>query len=122
MELVVIIWLSCEYLYDKEEFDFDNIIELFAEDPSFGYNFKQRIKNNNSVLFTDEYVKFNNKALGDFSNVSLGDKVISAINKECTKVSTKKFSSKYCQVIFTKHLVKSFFDTCIGKAFFWFYR
>ena len=99
MELVVVIWLSCEYLYDKEEFDFDNIIELFAEDPSSGYNFKQRIKNNKSVLFTDEYVKFNNKALGDFSNVSLGDKVISAINKECTKVSTKKFSSKYCQVI-----------------------
>lgn len=99
MELVVIIWMSCEYLYDKEEFDFDHIIELFEEDPSSGYNFKQRIKEKRSSLFTDEYVKFNNASLGDFSNVSLGDRVVNAINRECTKVSTKKFSSKFCQVI-----------------------
>ena len=99
LEKVILIWLSAENIFNKEEFDLDNIIEMFSEDHSVSYSLKQRIINHESILMKDGYLEYLKPNLADFSSVKLGDRLTDVLNVLCPKMEQLKVAPKYCQLI-----------------------
>jgi AAA+ superfamily predicted ATPase len=98
-EKLVILWLSSEYIFDREEFDLDIVCDVLGFDNNYTYNIKQRIKNDNSALFSSNYLSFINPELADFSSITYGDKMLDLLTKNCVKVEQKKVKHKFCQLI-----------------------
>lgn len=98
-EKLIILWISSEYIFDREEFDLDIVCDVLGFDNNYTYNIKQRIKNDNSALFSDNYLSFINPELADFSNITYGDKILDLLTKNCVKVEQKKVKHKFCQLI-----------------------
>lgn len=99
LEKVILIWLSAENIFNKEEFDLDNIIEMFSEDHSVSYSLKQRIINHDSIIMKDGYLEYLKPNLADFSSVKLGDRLTDLLNVHCPKMEHVKVAPKYCQLI-----------------------
>jgi AAA+ superfamily predicted ATPase len=99
LEKVILIWLSAENIFNKEEFDLDNIIEMFSEDHSVSYSLKQRIINHESIIMKDGYLEYLKPNLADFSSVKLGDRLTDLLNVHCPKMEHVKVAPKYCQLI-----------------------
>jgi hypothetical protein len=99
LEKVILIWLSAENIFNKEEFDLDNIIEMFCEDHSVSYSLKQRIINHESIIMKDGYLEYLKPNLADFSSVKLGDRLTDLLNVHCPKMEHVKVAPKYCQLI-----------------------
>ena len=98
-EKLIILWISSEYIFDREEFDLDIVCDVLGFDNNYTYNIKQRIKNDNSALFSANYLSFINPELADFSNITYGDKILDLLTKNCVKVEQKKVKHKFCQLI-----------------------
>ena len=96
---LILFWLSSEYIFDREEFDLDIICDVLGFDNNYTYNIKQRIKNDNSALFSNNYLSFINPELADFSSITYGDKMLDLLTKNCVKVEQKKIKHKFCQLI-----------------------
>ncbi len=99
LEKVILIWLSAENIFNKEEFDLDNIIEMFSEDHSVSYSLKQRIINHESIIMKDGYLEYLKPNLADFSSVKLGDRLTDILNVHCPKMEHVKVAPKYCLMI-----------------------
>jgi AAA+ superfamily predicted ATPase len=97
-EKLVILWLSSEYIFDREEFDLDIVCDVLGFDNNYTYNIKQRIKSDNSALFISNYLSFINPELADFSSITYGDKMLDLLTKNCVKVEQKKVKHKFCQL------------------------
>jgi len=98
-EKLILFWLSSEYIFDREDFDLDVVCDVLGFDNNYTYNIKQRIKNEKSTLFSDNYLSFNNPELADFSSITYGDKMLDLLTKNCVKVEQKKIKHKFCQLI-----------------------
>jgi AAA+ superfamily predicted ATPase len=98
-EKLIIFWLSSEYIFDREDFDLDNVCDILGFENNISYNIKHRIKNNKSALFGDNYLSFINPELADFSGITYGDKMLDLLSKNCVKVEQKKIKHKFCQLI-----------------------
>ena len=98
-EKLIILWLSSEYIFDREEFDLDIVCDVLGFDNNYAYNIKQRIKKDNSALFSNNYLSFINPELADFSSITYGDKMLDLLTKNCIKVEQKKVKYKFCQLI-----------------------
>jgi hypothetical protein len=113
LERLVIIWMASDVVYGREEFDFDSIIEFFTQDPSYAFNFKQRISKGTSHLIIDGFIEFKRPNYVDFSSVKLGDKTIEMLYELRQNSDQKKRTAKYTVLIEPQDLKEQslFFNT-----------
>jgi len=98
-EKLILFWLSSEYIFDREDFDLDIVCDVLGFDHNYTYSIKQRIKNDRSSLFIDNYISFVNPEMADFSCITYGEKMLDLLAKSCTKVEHRKVKHKFCQLI-----------------------
>jgi hypothetical protein len=113
LERLVIIWMASDVVYGREEFDFDSIIEFFTQDPSYAFNFKQRISKGTSHLIIDGFIEFKRPNYVDFSSVKLGDKTNEMLYELRQNSDQKKRTAKYTVLIEPQDLKEQslFFNT-----------
>jgi hypothetical protein len=113
LERLVIIWMASDVVYGREEFDFDSIIEFFTQDPSYAFNFKQRISKGTSHLIIDGFIEFKRPNYVDFSSVKLGDKTNKMLYELRQNSDQKKRTAKYTVLIEPQDLKEQslFFNT-----------
>ena len=58
LEKVILIYMATEVIRGREEFDFNNIIEIFTQDPAYTFWFKDRISKEKSNLITGGFIEF----------------------------------------------------------------
>ena len=104
LEKVILIWMASEVLRGREEFDFNNIIEIFTQDPSYTFWFKSRISSGNSQLVTDGYIEFKRPNFIDFTAVGIGSKISDLLNELRQDTDYKKKSVRYTTLIEPKDL------------------
>jgi hypothetical protein len=113
LERLVIIWMASDVVYGREEFDFDSVIEFFTQDPSYAFNFKQRISKGTSHLIIDGFIEFKRPNYVDFSSVKLGDKTNEMLYELRQNSDQKKRTAKYTVLIEPQDLKEQslFFNT-----------
>jgi SpoVK/Ycf46/Vps4 family AAA+-type ATPase len=113
IEKIILIWMASEVVYGREEFDFNNIIEIFTQDPSYTFWFKQRISNGASCLAKDGFIEFKRPNFIDFASVKLGDKTVELLDELRQDTAQKKLHTRYCTLIEPKDLLSQtlYFNT-----------
>ncbi len=99
LEKVMIIWMATEVLVGREEFDLNNIIEIFTQDPAYTFWFKNRISNGKSYLITGGFVVFKRPNFIDFSAVNIGDKTNDLLEELHQDSETKRKTVRHCLLI-----------------------
>jgi SpoVK/Ycf46/Vps4 family AAA+-type ATPase len=99
LEKVMIIWMATEVVVGREEFDLNNVIEIFTQDPAYTFWFKNRILNGKSYLITDGFVVFKRPNFIDFSAVNIGDKTNDLLEELNQKSETKRKTVRHCLLI-----------------------
>ncbi len=98
-EKYILMFISTEVLFGREELDLNEIIEKLSEGCSDLFYLPQQIKSGKSALMRDGYIKFVNPNLADFSAITLNEALINEIHCSCTYIASKKFISRFCQVM-----------------------
>jgi hypothetical protein len=104
LEKVILIWMASEVMRGREEFDFNNIIEIFTQDPSYTFWFKSRISSGKSQLVTDGYIEFKRPNFIDFTAVAIGIKINDLLDELRQDTDHKKKSVRYTTLIEPKDL------------------
>ena len=99
LEKVMIIWMATEVVVGREEFDLNNIIEIFTQDPAYTFWFKNRISNGKSYLITGGFVVFKRPNFIDFSAVNIGDKTNDLLEELHQDSETKRKTVRHCLLI-----------------------
>ena len=99
LEKVMIIWMATEVVVGREEFDLNNIIEIFTQDPAYTFWFKNRISNGKSYLITGGFVVFKRPNFIDFSAVNIGDKTNDLLEELHQNSETKRKTVRHCLLI-----------------------
>ena len=99
LEKVMIIWMATEVVVGREEFDLNNIIEIFTQDPAYTFWFKNRISNGKSYLITGGFVVFKRPNFIDFSAVNIGDKTNDLLEEIHQDSETKRKTVRHCLLI-----------------------
>lgn len=119
LEKVILIWMASEVMRGREEFDFNNIIEIFTQDPSYTFWFKSRISSGKSQLVTDGYIEFKRPNFIDFTAVAIGNKINDLLDELRQDTDHKKKSVRYTTLIEPKDLneQKLFFNKNAENSF-----
>jgi len=119
LEKVILIWMASEVMRGREEFDFNNIIEIFTQDPSYTFWFKSRISSGKSQLVTDGYIEFKRPNFIDFTAVAIGSKINDLLDELRQDTDHKKKSVRYTTLIEPKDLneQKLFFNKNAENSF-----
>lgn len=119
LEKVILIWMASEVMRGREEFDFNNIIEIFTQDPSYMFWFKSRISSGKSQLVTDGYIEFKRPNFIDFTAVAIGIKINDLLDELRQDTDHKKKSVRYTTLIEPKDLneQKLFFNKNAENSF-----
>jgi hypothetical protein len=104
LEKVILIWMASEVMRGREEFDFNNIIEIFTQDPSYTFWFKSRISSGKSQLVTNGYIEFKRPNFIDFTAVAIGIKINDLLDELRQDTDHKKKSVRYTTLIEPKDL------------------
>lgn len=104
LEKVILIWMASEVMRGREEFDFNNVIEIFTQDPSYTFWFKSRISSGKSQLVTDGYIEFKRPNFIDFTAVAIGNKINDLLDELRQDTDHKKKSVRYTTLIEPKDL------------------
>jgi SpoVK/Ycf46/Vps4 family AAA+-type ATPase len=117
LEKVILIWLASEIVYGREEFDLNNIIDHFTQDPAYSLGFKQRMSNGLSAMVTDGFIEFKRPNFVDFSAVILGDKTNDLLGEIRLNSSLKKKIVRYCKLIEPSDLQENnlYFNSSMGQ-------
>lgn len=117
LEKVILIWLASEIVYGREEFDLNNIIDHFTQDPAYSLGFKQRISHGLSAMVTDGFIEFKRPNFVDFSAVILGDKTNDLLGEIRLNSSLKKKIARYCKLIEPSDLQENnlYFNSSMGQ-------
>lgn len=99
LEKVMIIWMATEVVVGREEFDLNNIIEIFTQDPAYTFWFKNRILNGKSYLITGGFVVFKRPNFIDFTAVFIGDKTHDLLDELHQNSETKRKTVRHCLLI-----------------------
>lgn len=99
LEKLVLFWMSSDVIYGREEFDLNAIVEFFTQEPTYAFNFKQRISNGISYLIKDGFIEFKRPNFIDFSSVKLGDKTNDLLFELRQHSDHKKCSTKFTNLI-----------------------
>ena len=104
LEKVILVWMASEVMRGREEFDFNNIIEIFTQDPSYTFWFKERISSGKSNLVKDGFIEFKKPNFMDFTSVALGSKINDLLDELRQDTDYKKKSVRYTTLIEPKDL------------------
>jgi SpoVK/Ycf46/Vps4 family AAA+-type ATPase len=99
LEKVMIIWMATEVVVGREEFDLNNIIEIFTQDPAYTFWFKNRILNGKSFMITGGFVVFKRPNFIDLSAVNIGDKTNDLLEELHQDSETKRKTVRHCLLI-----------------------
>jgi len=99
LEKVMIIWMATEVVVGREEFDLNNIIEIFTQDPAYTFWFKNRILNGKSFMITGDFVVFKRPNFIDLSAVNIGDKTNDLLEELHQNSETKRKTVRHCLLI-----------------------
>ena len=99
LEKVMIIWMATEVVVGREEFDLNNIIEIFTQDPAYTFWFKNRILNGKSFMITGGFVVFKRPNFIDLSAVNIGDKTNDLLEELHQNSETKRKTVRHCLLI-----------------------
>ncbi len=118
LEKVILVWLASEIVYGREEFDLNNIIDHFTQDPAYSLGFKQRISSGLSAMVTDGFIEFKRPNFVDFSAVILGDKTNDLLGEIRLNSSLKKKITRYCKLIEPSDLQENnlYFNSSMGQC------
>ena len=119
LEKVILIYMATEVIRGREEFDFNNIIEIFTQDPAYTFWFKDRISKEKSNLITGGFIEFKRPNFIDFTAVMLGSKTNELLEELRQDNDYKKKSVRYTNLIEPKDLIeqKLFFNDDIELSF-----
>jgi SpoVK/Ycf46/Vps4 family AAA+-type ATPase len=91
--------MATEVVVGREEFDLNNIIEIFTQDPAYTFWFKNRILNGKSFMITGGFVVFKRPNFIDLSAVNIGDKTNDLLEELHQDSETKRKTVRHCLLI-----------------------
>lgn len=98
-EKAVMLWLGVEWISGKEEFDFEQIIEMFTQDPSYVYWFKKRLKSGESKLLSNGLIQMIKPDFSDFSLVRLGEELVDMLQEVKVDTASKTPALRYSKLL-----------------------
>ena len=99
VEKLILLLYSADSLFGKDEFDLNNTIEMFSDNPSEAFYTRNKIKEEKMAILRDGYIRFANPDLVDFTAVLLGDVILNDIDSGSFQIEERKLSLKFCQLI-----------------------
>ena len=107
LERAILFYIIAYTQYGVEQFDLDIILDYFDDDSNLHFNFKKRVSNEKSILFTNNYLEFEVPGFIDFSVVVPGEKLKKHITDDLNKAEQSPFNPKYCTLIKPENIEKS---------------
>ncbi len=99
IEKLILLLYCADSLFGKDEFDLNNTIEMFSDNPSEAFYTRNRIKEEKMAILRDGYIRYANQDLVDFAAVVLGDRILNDIDAGSFQMEDNKLSLKFCKLI-----------------------